>query len=249
MKEAEGYVSEYERTVHGMSGKTNDSLNWRRKLTNGEPVTVVALGDSWTYGSVADGWYEARESGMNTDLIHGSWVMQLRRRLQQLNPQAVVVNSGKGGWTAPQALEAFDALVTAHQPDLLLLNYGINDWKRPIPLERYRADMERILDKAGELGSASVLWTSGPVSALSGETYGWHSPMKDDGFPEPFARFNDTLRELAAERGLPLADAERWIEAEWREGTDISSWFYDSIHFLQIGHDRIFACICETLDI
>jgi hypothetical protein len=73
--------------------------------------------------------------------------------------------------------------------------------------------------------------------------------MKDDGFPEPFARFNDTLRELAAERGLPLADAQRRIEAEWRAGTDISGWFYDSIHFLQIGHDRIFACICETLDI
>ncbi|TMV46877.1 SGNH/GDSL hydrolase family protein [Paenibacillus mesophilus] len=225
-----------------------NSAEWKRKLMKGEPVTVVAYGDSWTYGSVAEGWYEAREARMDAELIHGSWVLQLRRHLQSLNPQAVVHNRGRGGWTSAQGLEAFEQNVAAQQPDLLVLNFGINDWKRPIPLSDYRANMERMLTRAEELGCACLLWTSGPLSTESGQTYGWASPVVDGAFPSSFDRFNDSLREFAAARALPLADAEREIEAEWRSGTDISGWFYDAIHFTQQGHDRIFGCIRRTIE-
>lgn len=30
------------------------STYWKSRLINGEPVTVVAYGDSWTYDSVAE---------------------------------------------------------------------------------------------------------------------------------------------------------------------------------------------------
>lgn len=222
--------------------------DWKRKLTNGEPLTVVAYGDSWTYGSVADGWYEAKAAGANAELIHGSWVLQLRKHLQSVNSKAVVHNRGKGGWTSVQGWESFEPLVESLQPDLLLLNYGINDWKRPIPLHEYRTNMERMINRAKQLGCACLLWTSGPLSTASGQSYGWTKPVADEAFPASFDRFNDTLRELAAAHGLPLADAERDIEAEWRSGTDIAGWFYDAIHFTQQGHDRIFKCMVRTIE-
>lgn len=222
-------------------------MTWKRKLLEGEAVTVVAYGDSWTYGSVAEGWYEARENGMNADLIRGSWVSQLRRDLQHLNERATVHNSGKGGWTSAQGLDGFDTGVRSLKPDLLILNFGINDWRKPISVGDYRANIERMLDEAEAAGCACLLWTSGPVSAVSGETYGWHKPLDDTAYPEPFVRYNDTLRSIAAERGLLLADAEEAIKAEWRSGTDISGWFYDSFHFTQDGHDRLFRSIRSTL--
>lgn len=224
---------------------TND---WRSKLANGEPLTIVAYGDSWTYGSVAEGWYEAKAAGLDAELIHGSWVLQLRRYVQSVNPRAVVHNRGRGGWTSGQGVEAFGQKVGELAPDLLLLNFGINDWKRPIPLDEYRANMERLLDMTEALGSDCLLWTSGPLSTVSGETYGWSKPVEDESFPASFDRFNETIRELASARGLTLADAEREIEAVWRAGADISGWFYDAIHFTQPGHDLIFRCVRNALN-
>jgi lysophospholipase L1-like esterase len=134
-----------------------------------------------------------------------------------------------GEWTSAQGLESFDPIVGALQPDLLILNFGINDWKRHIPLNDFRSHMERMIIRAEELGCACLLWTDGPLSTMSGQTYGWTSPVEDTAFPASFDRFNDTLRAFAAERVLPLADAEREIEAVWRSGTVISGWFYDAI--------------------
>lgn len=223
------------------------STAWKRKLADGEPLTIVAYGDSWTYGSVAEGWYEAKAAGLDAEMIHGSWVLQLRRAMQSISPLIAVHNRGRGGWISGQGVEAFAGKVGSLRPDLVLLNFGINDWKRPIPLAEYRANMERLLDQIEESGSGCLLWTTGPVAAASGESYGWSKPVDDAAFPASFAQFNDTLRELAATRGIPLADAERAIEDEWRAGADISGWFYDAIHFTQEGHDRIFRCIRQTI--
>jgi lysophospholipase L1-like esterase len=239
---------ELNRELEG-AGIVEGTKDWKRKLANGEPLTIVAYGDSWTYGSVAEGWYEAKAAKMDAELIHGSWVLQLRRYVQSINPQAVVLNRGRGGWTSGQGVDAFEQNVKAFAPDLLLLNFGINDWKRPSTLDEYRANMERLLNMTKEMGSDCLLWTSGPVSAASGETYGWSSPREDETYLAPFDSFNDTIRELASARNLTLADAERDIHAVWQAGEDISGWFYDAIHFTQPGHDLIFRCVKNALNV
>lgn len=138
-------------------------------------------------------------------------------------------------------MDSFEQNVGSLQPDLLVLNFGINDWKRPVPLNDYWSNMDRMLTCTEELGIACLLWTSGPLSTVSG-------PVADAAFPATFDGFNDSLREFAAARGLPLADAEREIKVEWRSGMDISGWFFDAIHFTQQGHDHIFDCIRRTIE-
>ncbi|WP_158560442.1 SGNH/GDSL hydrolase family protein [Paenibacillus contaminans] len=217
------------------------------KLQANGPVSVVTLGDSWTYGSVADGWHEAKAAGMDRELIHGSWAMQLRRTVQERNRSSSVVNSGQGGWTAKQGLEAFDRLVAEFRPDLVVLNFGINDWRKNVPLDDYRSDMETIIDRAEALGAACLLWTSGPVSLAGEQDFGWGEPLDPQNYEHRFNAYNDTIKAIAADRGLPLADAERIIWEEWHAGTDLSGWFYDAFHFKQEGHDRIHDAIARKL--
>jgi lysophospholipase L1-like esterase len=205
--------------------------------------TVVAYGDSWTYGSVANGWQEAKEAGYDWELIYGSWFSQLRRWLAQTCPETVVYNQGMPGWKSYQGRDHFDRKVAALEPDLLILNFGINDWTNKIPLPVYRSAMEQMMLEAKRIGCECIVWTSGPVAAASCESYGYEKPLQDGGFPHRFDEYNDTLRSLAAEQRFILADAERAIRSLREHGTDLAGWFYDAIHFTQQGHDAIFHCL------
>lgn len=214
-----------------------------------KPFTVVAYGDSWTYGSVANGWHEAKEAGYDWELIHGSWFSQLRAWLMQMNPETIVYNQGMPGWKSYQGRDHFERWVRALEPDLLILNFGINDWTNKIPLSVYRTAMEQIILETKRIQCECVIWTSGPVAVASGESYGYGSPMQDSAFPHRFDEYNDTLRSLAAEHRVTLVDAERAIRNLWNNGTDISGWFYDSIHFMQQGHDTIFQRLRDGLSL
>lgn len=212
-----------------------------------QKLTVVAYGDSWTYGSVSEGWKESVEAGLNPALATGSWVSQFTRWLQQINPQHAVHNEGKPGWRSVQGRDHFTELVASHQPDVLILNFGINDWKGGVDLPTYRSAMEDMILQAKRIPCECILWTSGPVSTSSGEAYGWEHPVQDDHFQASFDQFNDTLRDLAAKHGLILADIEQKIIKEWRDGFALSKHFYDAIHFTQWGHDYIFGCMKSVM--
>lgn len=200
-----------------------------------------------TYGSVANGWQEAKEAGYDWELIHGSWFSQLRRWLTQINPVTVVYNQGMPGWKSYQGRDHFERWVAALEPDLLIHNFAINDWTNKIPLFVYRSTMDQIMQDAKRIGCQCVVWTSGPVSAASGESYGYGSPMEDGSFPHRFEEYNDTLRSLAAEHRCILADAERAVRDLWENGTDLSGWFYDAMHLKQQGHDSVFQCLRDGL--
>lgn len=218
-----------------------------QKMAAQERVVVVAYGDSWTYGSCADGWLEAREAGYDRALIHGSWVSQLSRLCKAHNSQSEVHNAGQGGWTGTQGVAGFETLVGSLRPDVVLLNFGINDWRHQAPITDYRRSIEELTDRIRLIGSDCLLWTSGPVSSLRGEDFGWGTPVDDRHFPHGFEAYNETLRDIASERGLLMADAERAIMADpgfVREG---GTWFLDAYHLFQQGHDRIFQCIRDQL--
>lgn len=210
-------------------------------------MSVVTYGDSWTYGSVAEGWYEARDAGYDASLISGSWSMQLKSELMQLNPYVQFYNKGVGGMTSVQGSNNYAANVGSLSPDYLILNFGINDWRKGVTPAQFSAAMEAMIGQARSAGSEVILWTSGPLSIRSQETYGWARPVEDAEFAYDFSEYTAVLHDLAEEHDLLLADAAKDIEYEWQSGTDISGWFYDAIHFKQEGHDMILNSIKQTL--
>ncbi|MBO9609753.1 MAG: SGNH/GDSL hydrolase family protein [Paenibacillaceae bacterium] len=220
---------------------------FQARMKAGKAVTVVTYGDSWTYGSVAEGWYDAEDAGYDAESITGSWALRLRKELRCANPNAQLFNVGVGGWTSVQGCEEFATKVAPHRPDYVLVNYGINDWKNGVSLGDYAASMESILRQAEAINCQVVLWTSGPLSIRGVETFGWVEPLDDSKLLHRYAEFTGALHGLAAAHDLPIADAAGDIEAQWRAGTDLSGWFWDSIHFKQEGHDMILRSIMKTL--
>jgi acyl-CoA thioesterase-1 len=101
-------------------------------------ATVLALGDSITYGTGA-----SPETSYPTVLA----------TLSGWN----VVNGGVPGDTSAQALARLPALLDEHKPALVLVSIGGNDLLRRLPDADVRANLERIVAAVRAAGAQPVL--------------------------------------------------------------------------------------------
>lgn len=90
-------------------------LSMDRNLLIGETGKIVAFGDSWVAGDVA-----------NT-LEREPLTTQLAIEL----PNATILNEGVGGNTIYDLLSRFEADVVPHSPDVVVINVGTNDCYSP----------------------------------------------------------------------------------------------------------------------
>lgn len=83
------------------------------------PITIVAFGDSVTHGAVATGEIDYESVYWN----------QLRRKINAKRNYVPVnvINAGIGGITAAMSIERLDSHVLAHNPDLVIVCFGLND--------------------------------------------------------------------------------------------------------------------------
>lgn len=109
--------------------------------------TVLALGDSLTYGTGA-----SPETAYPTVLAG----------LTGWN----VVNAGVPGNTSAQALERLPDLLAEHQPKLVIVSIGGNDFLRKLPEEGTRANITAICQQAQASG-AQVLLVAVPQVSLA----------------------------------------------------------------------------------
>src|SRR5690606_6751766 len=80
------------------------------------PLTVVAFGDSTT---------APRDLGGGKALV--VYADLLRERLPAAGQPATVVNAGVGGNSTTDARARFERDVLAHDPDLAIIQFGLND--------------------------------------------------------------------------------------------------------------------------
>ena len=109
--------------------------------------TVLALGDSLTYGTGAspEPAYPPVLAGLT------GWN---------------VVNAGVPGNTSAQALERLPDLLAEHQPKLVIVSIGGNDFLRKLPEEGTRANITAICQQAQASG-AQVLLVAVPQVSLA----------------------------------------------------------------------------------
>ena len=89
------------------------------KLHTGEPITIVAMGSSSTWGSGATSQAASYPTQLAADL-------KARFPKQSFN----VINAGVGGEEIPEMLKRFDTAVIAVKPDLVLWQLGTNSIMR-----------------------------------------------------------------------------------------------------------------------
>jgi gluconolactonase len=94
-----------------------------------------------------------------------------------------------------RGLPTLDKLLDEYRPRLVTLECGIYDVEDGVPLEEYRKNLGKALDQILERGAIPILNTIPPFKARLERTQ----------------QFNETLRALARDRGVPVLDLEREI--------------------------------------
>ena len=117
-------------------------------------------------------------------------------------------NAGISGDTAQDGLRRLPALLE-QTPDLLYVQFGLNDAWLSLPLSQYIYAMRQILDKALEGGVQTIIvGTNHPVCPTEAQIL-----AEGAAYPKAVTRFNAALRDILAPPGsrLILADIESWI--------------------------------------
>jgi acyl-CoA thioesterase-1 len=158
-------------------------------------ITLVYMGDSVTVGQHIDPALR--------------WTTLVDQRLRAEFGDAVgAQNSGVSGETTRMGLERFPHAVQEFRPDVMTLQFGLNDcncWRTDEGLPRvspaaFVANLNEMIERARRFGAAEIVLATnhrtlrrGPLP--SGEPY-----------EEANARYNELIRDVAAASGVTLCD-------------------------------------------
>ena len=130
--------------------KISEKLKLDRKgLTEHGPITIVAFGDSVTHGAVASG-------EINYETVYWNRLKQKINNVGSYVP-VNVINAGISGITAYSSLERMDKQVLSHNPDLVIVCFGLNDVNEP--LDEYTYALDIIFDKCQNSGADVIFMT------------------------------------------------------------------------------------------
>jgi acyl-CoA thioesterase-1 len=119
-------------------------------LRNGCKITIVCFGDSITAG------YGVRKG------FPYFW----KELLQKKYPDAIIelINSGVSGDTTLDGIARLDWTVLFYQPDLVTINFGINDAAMGLGISEFKANLKEIILRIFEgAGSDVLLLSSQPL--------------------------------------------------------------------------------------
>jgi len=167
-----------------------------------------------------------------------------------------VINAGIGGDHTGDARARFEKDVRAHQPDVVVIQFGINDaavdvWKDPpatesrVSLADFEANLRYLIDTLAADGGQVILMTPNPLrwNAKMREMYGKspYDPNVEDGFNVRLKEYAAKVRELAKEKKLALVDVYQLFEKHGaKDGRSVDELLLDGIHPNEVGQ-RIVA--------
>lgn len=128
--------------------KEKINMDMQGLIQNG-PITIVAFGDSVTHGALAIG-------EVNYETVYWNRLKKKINALRNYVP-VNVINAGIGGITAKGSLERMERQVLCHNPDLIIVCFGLNDVNNP--LEGYLEALEEIFDRGQKSGAEVIFMT------------------------------------------------------------------------------------------
>ena len=196
-----------------MKIKEKIKLDYNGLIEHG-PINIVAFGDSVTHGALLE--------EINYETVY--WNL-LRKKINAVRNYVPVnvINAGIGGINAKESLNRIDSQVLCHNPDLIIVCFGLNDVNDP--LETYLSSLKIIFDKCKASGAEVIFMTPNMLN-----TY------VDDGAPERFKEYAAVTAEyqnsgrmdnymnsavdLANEMGIKVCDCySKWKKLSETEDT------------------------------
>jgi acyl-CoA thioesterase I len=145
--------------------------------------------------------------------------------LKKQYPTAVInsITTSIGAENSEQGQKRFKRDVLTHNPDVLFIDYALND--RSIGLERSREAMEKMIKKALKKNIKIILLTPSPDIAVD--------ILKPDNLLEQHSR---QLIKLAEKYKIGLVDSQGAFKSLVQSGEDLKSYMAQSNHPDKKGH-------------
>jgi len=195
----------------------------REKLRVGIPVTIVALGDSLTYGWMVDrGYLDFLEAMIGQRYGEG---------------RCVLINRGISGDTAEGGLQRLERDVLALRPDCVFLQFALNDAFSGYSPDEYEGYVEAMIREIREIREASpadiMLITSVCLS--------------DDQQDDIVMAFYDRLDELAHRYDLPIVRVHEYWKSKIAAGMAFGDLTLpDGAHPNEAGYRLMAEAIMES---
>lgn len=188
--------------------------------------SLVVLGESTVKGG---GWLAHREERW-ADILHRLLEDAQEKPLRYHNAGvgASVISPASPGYEAskkPSAAERLEAEVLGHQPDLVVIAYGLNDMRAGMPPGDFRQELEKLIGRIRAAGRPLIV-----LANVYHMTDFPHYPPFDRGSLEATVVFNETIRETAA--ALDCVYADVW-SAEGQRDHVVHN---DTVHANKIGN-------------
>jgi arylsulfatase A-like enzyme/lysophospholipase L1-like esterase len=200
----------------------------RKKWPKNRNINLVFHGHS-----VPSGYYRAGQVN-----IFESYPMQALKKITQQYNYATVncIKTSIGGENAEQGAERFESTVLVHQPDVLFIDYALND--RKMGLERSKIAWERMIEKALAKNIKIVLLT--PTPDLNED-------IKSD--DTALEKFSAQITELAKKYNLALIDSYHIFKLLAEKGIDLNAYMSQNNHPNEKGHQLVADEICKLFAI
>jgi len=206
-------------------------------------LVVVAFGDSTTA--------PRGELKVFADLLQHELV---GRKLD-----AKVINAGVGGNTTRRAMSRFETDVLAKQPDIVIIQFGINDaavdvWKTPpavkprVSLQEYEANMRNFIRQLKSRRIQVVLMTPNCLSwtpklkKLYGKSP--YLPDEESGFNVLLVQYAKVVHRIGREELVPVVDVYTAFEKHGKEkGRSVDDLLLDGMHPNRKGQQIVFELL------
>lgn len=187
---------------------------------------MVVLGESTVQGG---GWLVDKGERW-PDILHNLLEVAQEEPLNYHNAGlgASVISPRSPGYEAsvkPSASERLEKEVISLGPDLVVIAYGLNDMRAGMPLEDFKEEMEKLLEKIRQKLSPTIV-VANVYHMRSFEFY----PPFNRGSLKATKAYNRMLRDLARERKCIYADI--W-SAQGRKDHVVHQ---DTVHANKIGN-------------
>ena len=210
-----------------------------------KPIRVFFFGDSICVGQYVS--------------IHKGWVTRISASLsglaQEYKREMMVVNASANGRITRQALEQMPYEIQSHHPDLLIVQFGMNDcncWQTDRGLPRvspkaFKANLEEIITRAFTFGAHKVLLNTNHPTGLDQQVM----PFTNIFYQQSNEQFNQIIREVATSQDarVILNDVEEAFRAYTRNNREqlLNLLLPDLLHLNEHGHDLYFHVIYPVI--
>lgn len=197
-----------------LSNITRHTRRTRQLLASGERVVIVSFGDSITAG------YAVRRG----------FTYFWKKSLEEKYPRSRIElhNEGVSGDTTWDGLSRLSWAVLPRRPDLVTINFGINDAAYGLGLDEFKGNFTEIVERIlAECGSEILLLSS--------------QPLLTPNFNRLVLDYYRCVEEVARETGVGFVDVyAAWMERV-RQGTPLESLILDGLDHPNESGYRIIA--------